>query len=83
MPLPEPDPRQPIHTRSVECRGYRRRDGLWDIEGRLVDTKSYPFENSLRGEIPPGEPLHEMWLRLTVDDALLVRDAVAVTDAGP
>jgi hypothetical protein len=84
MPLPEPEPRQPIHVRRVECRGYRRRDGLlWDIEGRLVDTKAYPFENSFRGEIAPGEPLHEMWLRLTVDDALLVRDAVAVTDAGP
>ena len=55
---------------------------LWDIEGRLVDTKAYPFENSFRGETR-RRALHEMWLRLTVDDALLVRDVVAVTDAGP
>lgn len=83
MPLPEPVPREPVHTREVQCRGYRRADGLWDIEGRLVDTKTYPFTNAFRGEIPPGEPLHAMWLRLTVDDELVVRDVVAVTDAGP
>jgi hypothetical protein len=83
MPLPEPAPREPVHCRVVECRGYRRRDGLWDIEGRLVDTKAYPFVNAHRGEIAPGVPLHEMWLRLTVDDRLQVQDVVAVTDAAP
>jgi hypothetical protein len=83
MGLPEPAPREPVHARVVECRGYRRHDGLWDIEGRLVDTKAYPFVNAYRGEIPPGVPLHEMWLRLTVDDGLQVQDVVAVTDAAP
>ena len=47
MPLPDPVPREPLHTRRVECRGYRRADGLWDIEGHLVDTKAYPFANEL------------------------------------
>ena len=83
MPLPDPLPREPLHTRRVECRGFRRADGLWDIEGHLVDTKAYPFANSFRGEIAPGEPLHAMWLRLTLDDALQVREVAAVTDAGP
>jgi hypothetical protein len=83
MPLPEPVPREPVHTRVVECRGYRRADGLWDIEGRLVDTKAYPFKNAFRGEIEPGEPIHAMWLRLTVDDELVVREVAAATDAGP
>lgn len=83
MSLPPPVPREPLHTRRVECRGYRRADGLWDIEGHLVDTKAYPFANSFRGELAPGEPLHEMWLRLTLDDALQVQDVVAVTAAGP
>jgi hypothetical protein len=69
----------------VECRGYRRDDGLWDIEGHLVDTKSHDIATSHRpgGAIPAGVPLHEMWLRLTVDLDLLVHDVEAVTDWGP
>jgi hypothetical protein len=83
MPLPEPVPREPIHTRRAACRGYRRADGWWDIEGRLVDTKADPFADEFRGEIELGQPLHEMWLRLTIDDQLLVREVIAVTDAAP
>ena len=83
MPLSTPISRKLIHRRSVQCRGYQREDGLWDIEGHLVDTKTYAFTNRERGEIAPGEPVHEMWLRLTVDDELLVRAVEAVTDAGP
>lgn len=83
MPLSTPISRKLIHRRSVQCGGYQREDGLWDIEGHLVDTKTYAFTNRERGEIAPGEPVHEMWLRLTVDDELLVRAVEAVTDAGP
>ncbi len=83
MPLPTPAPREPLHVRRVECRGFRREDGLWDIEGHLVDTKTYAFSNRDRGEILPGEPLHEMWIRLTIDDQLTVKGVEAVTDAGP
>ena len=67
MTLPPPAAREPLHTRRVECRGYRRTDGLWDIEGHLVDTKAYPFANSFRGELTPGEPLHAYLLRDTHD----------------
>ncbi len=51
MPLTEPVPRNLIHERSIVCRGFCRDDGLWDIEGHLVDTKTYPFANRHRGEI--------------------------------
>jgi len=83
MPLSPPVDREPIHRRRIECRGYRRADGLWDIEGHIVDTKTYSFPNHDRGEIRAGEPLHEMWIRLTIDDEMLVRDVEAATDAGP
>ena len=33
MPLPAPAPRTLKHTRAIECTGYEREDGLWDIEG--------------------------------------------------
>lgn len=83
MPLTPPVAREALHDRQIACRGYRRADGLWDIEAHLVDTKTYPFRNAHRGTIAPGEPLHGMWLRLTVDDALVVRRAEAATDFGP
>jgi hypothetical protein len=83
MPLSSPDPREHIHTRTIDCRGYRRADGLWDVEGHLRDTKTYPFSNHFRGELPPGAPVHDMWLRLTVDDRLVIHAVEAVTDASP
>lgn len=83
MPLPEPAARTLIHRRDVICRGFRRGDGLWDIEGRLTDSKTYPFHSELRGVLEPGQPVHEMWLRLTIDDDLVIRAVCAVTDAAP
>ena len=83
MTLSAPVEREHLHTRRIEARGYRRRDGLWDIEGHLSDTKTYAFANEWRGEIGAGEPVHDMWIRLTLDDDFVVRDVEAVTDAGP
>jgi hypothetical protein len=83
MPLSPPVPREHIHTRHIECRGFRRADGLWDIEGHLTDVKSYSFRNSHRGEIAAGTPIHDMWLRVTVDDDLTIHAAEAVTDSSP
>jgi hypothetical protein len=83
MPLPEPAAREPIHTRLIDCRGFRRADGLWDIDGRLTDTKTYAFTNRWRGELAPGEPVHDMRIRLTVDANMVVREAHAATEAAP
>jgi hypothetical protein len=84
MPLSESGPRKLIHTRAIECKGYEREDGLWDIEAQLTDTKTYAHLRRHGGtERQPGEPVHHMWLRLTIDLDLHVHDAEAVTDAGP
>tara|TARA_R110002012_G_scaffold65598_5_gene171941 strand:- start:19533 stop:20174 length:642 start_codon:yes stop_codon:yes gene_type:complete len=83
MPLSSPAAREHIHTRTVTCQGFRRADGLWDIEGHITDTKTYGFANNDRGEIPPGVPVHEMWLRVTVGDDLVIRAVEAVTDYAP
>ncbi len=83
MPLSPATERELIHTRRIECHGYRRRDGLWDIEGRLLDTKAHAFENDWRGVVAPGEAVHDMSIRLTVDDEFVVRGVEAVTDASP
>lgn len=83
MPLPSAASRSKLHTRQIVIEGYRRDDGLWDIEGHLVDTKTYGFANIDRGQVEAGEPLHEMWLRLTIDETYVVRDVEASTDAAP
>lgn len=83
MGLPAPAEREAFHQRRIEIEGYRRADGLWDIEAHMVDTKSYAFENSWRGTIEPGQALHDMWLRLTIDDGFVVRDVAAAIDDHP
>jgi hypothetical protein len=84
MPLPKAAARKLLHTRTIDCRGYEREDGLWDIEGRLTDAKAYTWKS--RGgdtELAAGEFAHDMWIRITIDLDMRIHDAVAVTDAGP
>ena len=84
MPLPPATPRDQLHTRRIECRGFRRHDGLWDIEGHLVDSKTYGFDSQARGgRVEPGEPVHDMTIRLTIDDDLMIREAVGCMDHTP
>lgn len=83
MPLSEPAPRKRLHKRVITLEGYEREDGLWDIEGHLVDTKDYDFDNRWRGRVTAGTPVHNMRLRLTVDDTMTVKAVDAAIDAGP
>ena len=82
MPLPDSPHRTELHLRRIEMRGYRRDDGLYEIDGRVVDTKNYPL--SLDGRnLAAGDAIHDMWVRLVIDEHLVVQDVVAVTDASP
>jgi hypothetical protein len=74
--------RELLHTRAVEIRGYRREDGHYDIEGHLVDTKPRDFQLA-SGVRAAGKPVHDMWLRITVDSTLTIVDAAAAMDAIP
>lgn len=84
MPLSAPAAeRELLHLRDIQLRGYQRADGLFDIEAHLTDTKTYGFPNEDRGWIAPGEPLHGMWLRLTVDESMLIVACEASSDFTP
>lgn len=83
MPLSKAVARKALHTRTIVCDGYAREDGLWDIEARMEDIKHYAFDNKLRGKVEPGAPLHEMYLRLTLNDDLVVQDVEAHIDNFP
>ena len=64
--LPEPAPREAVHTRSIVCRSFRRDDGLLDIDGRFIDTRPFAYDSDFRGTCQAGSALHNMQLRLTI-----------------
>jgi hypothetical protein len=83
MPLSPPIGRQHLHTRRVVCQGFFRDDGLWDIEGRITDEKTYDHANEWRGALKAGDFVHDMSIRLTVDHKFTIVDVEAVTDKSP
>jgi hypothetical protein len=83
MPLPPPTPRRALkHTRTIQVEAYARDDGLWDLDARITDTKTRETRLA-SGTRPPGAPVHDLKLRLTIDTRLNVVDAQAVSDAVP
>ncbi len=72
-----------MHLRDIALKGYERADGLFDIEAHLVDTKTYGFDSEHRGEVRAGEPLHGMWVRMTIDMDMNVLSCEAATDHAP
>jgi len=83
MPLTQTVARERLHTRSIEINGYRRADGDYDIEAHLTDRKSAGQTNHDRGYIEAGEPLHDMWMCLTIDEQMTIRSVEAVSDKTP
>jgi len=81
--LSKPAKRDLKHNRTIKGKGYKREDGLWDIEVFLIDSKTYSFENMHRGYISSGEPLHDMAVRLTLNDERKIIDIEAVINASP
>lgn len=78
----EPVARTLKHRRSFCYEVFERDDGLWDIEAQMQDRKTYPFilASSLRA---PAEPLHNMILRITVDNGLNIVAVQAQTLGAP
>ena len=82
LSLPDPAPRKLVHTRQLSFLGFQREDGLWDIEARLLDVKPQAFEDGVRSW-EPNEPVHQMVLRLTIDDDLVVQDIAVAMEVFP
>jgi hypothetical protein len=83
MPLPKAAPRKLQHLRDIKLRGYEREDGLIDLEAHMTDVKTYSFGNRDRGAINAGEPLHDMWLRLTINHSMTIEAVEAAMDSTP
>ncbi len=76
--------REELHCRRIDMRGWRRSDGLFEVEGHLIDTKPDDFV-PLRGGplVPAGKPLHDLGVRLTFDVELVVTAVETFTRSAP
>ena len=84
MPLPPSATRREVHHRAIDMRAFAREDGLFDVEARLIDRKPFDFlRPSSPQPVPANQPLHDLWIRLTVDDAFVVRAIKAASDVTP
>ncbi len=83
MSLSTAAPRRHMHTRTIHCEGFERDDGLWDIEARIVDTKTYAVTEPYRGLREAGMHVHDMSLRLTLGRDMVVRDIEVATEHAP
>ncbi|GAB2190598.1 DUF2889 domain-containing protein [Sessilibacter sp. MAH1] len=83
MPLPKPSPRRADHARTVTSQGYMRDDGLWDIDARMTDVKTDNMDHPERGLIPAGVAYHDISIRITVDETLLIKDVHVSMDSTP
>lgn len=83
MPLsPSVSRRALKHARAIEIEAFARDDGLWDIDAHITDIKTR--DTTLAANIRlAGSPIHDLWLRLTIDTQLNIVAAEAVSDAVP
>lgn len=76
-------PRRSNHTRRVSFQSFNREDGMIDIEGRIVDAKEYRYFDRERGMLEPGDPVHDISVRVTIDAQMVVQSVEVSMDAVP
>lgn len=83
MALPTAAPeRQLKHRRSIDVQLYARNNGLWEVDAHITDVRSGETLMAT-GTLPAGAPIHEMLLRLVVDERFNIVEAGAQTTAMP
>ena len=69
MALPTAAPeRQLKHRRNISVQVYARGNGLWEVDAHITDVRSHDTPMS-HGLLPAGEPIHDMLLRLVIDES--------------
>lgn len=83
MALPPAAPeRQLKHRRRIDVQIHARGNGLWEVDAEITDVKTY---DTVLAELvrPAGEPIHDMLLRLIIDEAFNVLEAGSETRRMP
>jgi Protein of unknown function (DUF2889) len=83
MALPTAAPERKLqHRRSIEVQIYARGNGLWEVDAEITDVKTR--DAKLAGGVrEAGEPIHDMLLRIVVDEQFNVLEAGSQTRAMP
>lgn len=71
------------HRRLIDCHGWQRDDGLWQIEVSLRDTKGVTLRSVTGRDVTAGEAIHHMVITLVVDGELKIQSAKAQSLAAP
>jgi hypothetical protein len=74
--------RQLKHRRRIDVQVYARGNGLWEVDAHITDVRPAPTRMAT-GLLPAGAPIHEMLLRLVVDERFNIVEAGAQTLAMP
>ena len=70
MSLPPAAPqRQLKHRRQIDVQVFACGNGLWEVDAVLTDVKTR-IAHMAEGPRPPGTPIHDMLLRLVVNEQL-------------
>jgi len=84
MPLSRATSRREIHQRVIDMKAYARDDGLFDVEAHLVDVKPFTHKRfSCNEPTPAGQPIHDLWVRITLDGDYVVQKIEAAADVTP
>ena len=76
--------REEIHHRQLSIRGYRRSDGLFEVEGHISDRKSHDFQTFRGGRnVAANTPLHDMVVVLVFDQDMVVQSVRTSMNAYP
>jgi len=79
---PPPSARTLLHSRRIHCEGFRRVDGLLELEAVLLDTKTMPLQLVNR-VVSPTEPIHQMRVRLVLNAQREIVDATVFSEHTP
>lgn len=79
MALPPAAPERLLkHRRSIDVHVYARGNGLWEVDAEIRDLKTR--DARLAGGLrKAGDPIHDMLLRLVVDEQLNILEAGSET----
>jgi hypothetical protein len=84
MPLLPIEDRREVHHRVIDMKTFARSNGLFDAEAHLVDRKPFDFTRAgATDTVSANEPFHDLWVRITVDSAFVVRAIEAASDVTP
>lgn len=76
--------REELHFRCIDFRGFRRSDGLLEVEAQLTDRKTHDFQPFSGGRhVAAGDAIHDHGLRVVFGKDMVIREIATFIRAYP